>query len=53
VTDTEAAESRILRLVLADPAVRVTHFGLAQEDLEQVFMRMVADGGEGGNHDAG
>ena len=46
VTDEAAAESQLLRLVLADPAVSVAEFGRQKYDLEEVFLKIV----EGGEH---
>lgn len=44
VTDEEAAESRLLRLILADEHCTVTEFGRRRYNLEEVFMGLV--GGE-------
>ena len=41
VNDTEAAESQLLRLVLADPSVRVLDFRRRTYELEDVFMQIV------------
>ncbi len=46
-TDDEAAEARLLRLALDDPATVVTEFGRHKYDLEEVFMQLV----EGGSSD--
>lgn len=46
VSDEDKAENDLLRLVLADAAVRVTEFGRQKYDLEEVFLNIV----EGGNH---
>jgi ABC-2 type transport system ATP-binding protein len=46
VTETERAEAQLLRLVLADPSVNVTHFHRKEYELEDVFLRIV----EGGQH---
>jgi ABC-2 type transport system ATP-binding protein len=46
VTDAEQAETQLLRLVLADPSVNVTHFHRKEYELEDVFLRIV----EGGQH---
>ena len=46
VTDAEQAEANLLRLVLADPSVNVTHFHRKEYELEDVFLRIV----EGGQH---
>jgi hypothetical protein len=40
VTDDDAAESRLLRLALADDVV-VTAFGRTQSKLEDVFLHLV------------
>lgn len=47
VSDEEAAEARLLRLVLSDPEVTVTEFGRVRSGLEDVFMQLV-----GGDQDA-
>ncbi len=41
VTDTEAATDQLLRLVMSDPAVRVTEFGRVKYELEDVFLSMI------------
>jgi len=46
VTDADSAESRILRLVLADESLTVTDFGRKTQNLEEVFLQMV----EGSNN---
>ena len=46
VTDAEQAEAQLLRLVLADPSIHVTHFHRKEYELEDVFLRIV----EGGQH---
>ncbi|HZU86449.1 MAG TPA: hypothetical protein VFF78_03130, partial [Anaerolineaceae bacterium] len=46
VADESAAEDQLLRLVLADPGVRVSEFGRQKFDLEEVFLKIV----EGSNH---
>jgi len=46
VTEAEQAEAQLLRLVLADPSVNVTHFHRKEYELEDVFLRIV----EGGQH---
>jgi len=46
VTDQEAAEAQLLRLVLADEQVTVAEFGRKKYDLEEVFVNLV----EGVNH---
>ena len=46
VTDSEAAEDQLLRLILSDPAVRVAEFGRRKYELEEVFLQIV----EGGRH---
>jgi ABC-2 type transport system ATP-binding protein len=43
VTDAEAAEAELQRLVLQDPRVRITGFGRKQWDLEEVFLRLVEE----------
>jgi len=46
VTDAEQAEAQLLRLVLADTSIHVTHFHRKEYELEDVFLRIV----EGGQH---
>jgi ABC-2 type transport system ATP-binding protein len=46
VTDENAAEEELLRLVLTDKNLRVTEFGRQKYDLEEVFLKMV----EGSDH---
>jgi ABC-2 type transport system ATP-binding protein len=46
VTDADQAEANLLRLVLAEPSVNVTHFQRKEYELEDVFLRIV----EGGQH---
>jgi ABC-2 type transport system ATP-binding protein len=41
VTDDKVAESELLRLVLADPAITVTEFGRKKHNLEEVFLDIV------------
>jgi len=48
VTETERAEAQLLRLVLADPSVNVTHFHRKEYELEDVFLRIVEGGQHGG-----
>jgi ABC-2 type transport system ATP-binding protein len=43
VSNDEAAEAELLRLVLSDEAARVTGFGRKRYALEDVFMQMVGD----------
>jgi ABC-2 type transport system ATP-binding protein len=47
VSDEDAAESELLRLVLEDKTVRVTEFGRQKFDLEDVFLSIVEGGGNG------
>jgi ABC-2 type transport system ATP-binding protein len=42
VTDDNAAEDQILRLVLEDRGVKVLHFGRKTHNLEEVFMNLVS-----------
>ena len=46
VTDENAAEDQLLRLVLADEHIRVVEFGRKKYELEEVFLGLV----EGSNH---
>jgi ABC-2 type transport system ATP-binding protein len=41
VTDPDAAEDQLLRLVLEDRGVSVTNFGLKRYNLEEVFMNII------------
>ncbi len=43
VKDVAAAEQQLLGLVLADPALRVTDFGQAKVELEEVFLNMIGE----------
>jgi ABC-2 type transport system ATP-binding protein len=47
VADDAAAESQLLRLILADEHVVVTAFGRRTYDLEDVFMNLVEENGDG------
>jgi ABC-2 type transport system ATP-binding protein len=47
VSNEEAAETELLRLVLADRTVKVTEFGRQKYDLEEVFLNIVEGGGNG------
>jgi ABC-2 type transport system ATP-binding protein len=46
VTDEAAAKDQLLRLVLSDGQITVTHFGQKTYELEEIFMNIV----EGGDH---
>jgi ABC-2 type transport system ATP-binding protein len=46
VSDAQAAEAQLLRLLLADESLVITHFGRKAHELEEVFMDVV----EGGQH---
>ena len=46
VTDEAAAKDQLLRLVLSDEQITVTHFGQKVYELEEIFMNIV----EGGDH---
>jgi ABC-2 type transport system ATP-binding protein len=46
VTDEAAAEDQLLRLVLAEPQLRVTEFGRKKYELEEVFLGLV-EGSDG------
>jgi ABC-2 type transport system ATP-binding protein len=46
VTDEAAAKDQLLRLVLSDEQITVTHFGKKIYELEEIFMNIV----EGGDH---
>ncbi|MAG37724.1 MAG: multidrug ABC transporter ATP-binding protein [Dehalococcoidia bacterium] len=47
VTDDEAAEDQLLRLVLADRGLQVTSSGRKQYELEEVFMDLVEEESDG------
>ncbi len=47
VNDEEAAESQMLRVLLADESLKITEFGRQKYDLEDVFLKIV----EGGSDD--
>jgi ABC-2 type transport system ATP-binding protein len=47
VKDEGTAEDQLLRLVLSNPAVKVSEFGREKYDLEEVFMNLV-EGGKNG-----
>jgi ABC-2 type transport system ATP-binding protein len=49
VSDAGAAESQLLRLVLADSGVTVTEFGRKKHNLEEIFLNIV-EGDKNGNH---
>jgi ABC-2 type transport system ATP-binding protein len=46
VTDEAAAKDQLLRLVLSDGQITVTHFGMKTYELEEIFINIV----EGGDH---
>ena len=46
VTDEDAAKDQLLRLVLSDGQITVTHFGKKTYELEEIFINIV----EGGDH---
>jgi ABC-2 type transport system ATP-binding protein len=46
VTDEDAAKEQLLRLVLSDGQITVTHFGKKTYELEEIFINIV----EGGDH---
>jgi ABC-2 type transport system ATP-binding protein len=49
VTNTRAAEARLLRLVMEDEDMTVITFGRKQHNLEEVFLKMVEGGAPHGN----
>ena len=49
VSDAAAAESQLLRLVLADSGATVTEFGRKKHNLEEIFLNIV-EGDKNGNH---
>lgn len=49
VTDPDAAEARLMRLLLEDPAMVVAEFRRRAYELEEIFVNLVE--GEGGDHD--
>lgn len=50
VSDAEAAEAQLLRLLLADEALVVTDFHRKEHELEEVFLQIV-EGGQHGNRE--
>lgn len=44
VTDDEQAQSKLLRLLLADERVDVLAYGRQQHELEDVFVQLVQEG---------
>ncbi len=44
VSDEDAAEAQLLRLLLADEGLAVTEFGRRQHQLEDVFVQIVEGG---------
>jgi len=50
VTDEQAAEEQLLRLVLAEVGVTITEFGRQKHNLEEVFMGIVEGAHANGNH---
>ena len=50
VTDAEAAEAQLLRLILDDPQTTVVAFGRKQQNLEAVFLQIIEGGTSHGNH---
>lgn len=49
VTDADAAEAQLLRLVLADTGATVTEFGRKKHNLEEVFLNIVEGDKNNGN----
>jgi ABC-2 type transport system ATP-binding protein len=49
VTDEEAAEAQLLRMVLADDDLVVTEFGRKKYELEEIFMGLIEGGTDGDN----
>jgi ABC-2 type transport system ATP-binding protein len=47
VTEADPAEAQLLRLILADKALKVTHFHRKAYELEDVFLNIVEGGGNG------
>ena len=47
VTDEAAAKDQLLRLVLSDEQITVTHFGKKTYELEEIFMNIVEGGDRG------
>jgi ABC-2 type transport system ATP-binding protein len=50
VTDAEAAEAHLLRLVLDDAQTTVLEFGRTKQNLEAIFLQIVEGGTSNGNH---
>ena len=44
VTDADAAEAQLLRLILDDPHTTVIEFGRTKQNLEAIFLQMVEGG---------
>jgi ABC-2 type transport system ATP-binding protein len=44
VTDSEIAEAQLLRLILADDSLKVTHFHRKEYELEEVFLKIIEGG---------
>jgi ABC-2 type transport system ATP-binding protein len=49
VTDAEAAEAQLLRLILDDPQTTVITFGRTQHNLETIFLQIIEGGNPHGN----
>jgi len=47
VTDEAVAKDQLLRLILSDKQITVTHFGQKTYDLEEIFMNIVEGGAHG------
>ncbi len=47
VTDEAAAKDQLLRMVLSDEQITVTHFGMKTYELEEIFMNIVEGGDRG------
>ena len=50
VTDEEAAEAQLLRLILEDPRTTVIEFGRQKQNLEAIFMEIIEGGTTHGNN---
>ena len=48
VSDPDAAEAQLLRLVLTDPALTVTGFGRKVYNLEEVFLSLIEGSNKNG-----
>jgi hypothetical protein len=50
VTNAEAAEAQLLRLILDDESTTVIEFGRTKQNLEAIFLQIIEGGTSNGNH---